>query len=643
MLFKSLSPKPTDDAKTNAEKVFSINATTSTQQGEQGSEEYDHKKVSLNEFWQISRWIVAYLLGMNKGVTLGYLITALFDTVWSIANTYVLAGILGRVLELAQQGGTRLEGLYPYFIALLGLNVVFSAINYAKWYFRRALSLLAYSEVTRSYYKQLEYLGVQTLESPDMNNKLTRAQDSLSSVSDYFDQIVELVRALFTLILSIFLIFNVAPLVMSAMIVLSIPRFLVDRKYRALVWSWGYTNTEQRRKAAANSGVLSSTMSLLEISIIRAHNFLDAKFKAFYDYFNARAIKIRKNWFTANFFLEIVATSSSYFGYLYLFSKFLRKLLDTSQVFFFMRMIDMFQRSLEQSFDWLNNLFEYSIRFRELYMVFVARPAFMDGGVEFPRLKKGPRIQIQNVSFRYPNSEKQVFENLSIDIEAGEKLAIVGHNGAGKTTLVKLLCRIYKPTEGKILVDGYDLAELKIDSWYQNLGVLFQEFNTYPQLTVRENIAIGKPGDPVDETVLRLAAQSADASDFIEEFPNKYDQILSEKFKGGVRPSTGQWQKIAIARFFYRNAPLVIFDEPTASIDAVSEYNIFNRIYDFFKDKTVIIISHRFSTVRNADRIIVLDHGKVLEEGSHADLMAKDGYYARAFNLQAKGYNVSGD
>lgn len=276
-------------------------------------------------------------------------------------------------------------------------------------------------------------------------------------------------------------------------------------------------------------------------------------------------------------------------------------------------------------------------------MVFVTKPAFEDGAVEFPKLAKGPEIEVKNMSFKYPNTDKMIFNNLSLKIKSGEKVAIVGHNGAGKTTLVKLLCRIYKPTSGEIVVNGRNLTDLKIDSWYQNMGVLFQEFNTYPQLTVRENITIGNPNEPMDEVALHLAAQSADASSFIDEFPAKYDQILSEKFKGGIRPSTGQWQKLAIARFFYRNAPLVIFDEPTASIDAVSEYNIFNKIYDFFKEKTVIIISHRFSTVRNADRIIVLDHGEIIEEGTHDFLMSNNGYYAKAFNLQAKGYGASDD
>jgi ABC-type multidrug transport system fused ATPase/permease subunit len=606
-------------------------------------ENYDHKKVSLNEFWDISRWIFFYLVKMNRLFTLGYLVTALLDAIWSIANAYVLSAILNMVIDQAQKGGTQLNSLYPYFIILLGLNAVFTAVGFIRTYFRRGLMTISYSEVSRSYYKRLEYLGIQTLEGPEMNNKLSRAQDSISQVSDYFEQIIAFLKSLFTLIMSIVIVFKIAPIVMLVMFVIYIPAFLIDKRFRALTWSWGYTNTEDRRKANSNSGILTNTVSLMEVSVIRAQSFLDKKFADFFNFFNARAMKIRKSWLTSTFGLDLISTTASYFGYLYLFARYLGKLLNVGQVFFYIRMIDTFQSSMFGTFDWVNNLFEYSIRFRELYMVFVIEPVHKDGDVVFPRLTKGPEIAFENTSFRYPNAERLVIENLSLHIKSGEKVAIVGHNGAGKTTLVKLLCRIYRPTSGKILVNDQDLCCLKLNSWYQNMGALFQEFNTYPQLTVRENISIGNTDDPVDEMAVRLAAQSADALEFIEEFPKKFDQILSEKFKGGIRPSTGQWQKLAIARFFYRDAPLVIFDEPTASIDAVSEYNIFNKIYDFFKEKTVIIISHRFSTVRNADRIIVLDHGEIVEEGTHDFLMGNNGYYAKAFNLQAKGYSDDGE
>ena len=198
---------------------------------------------------------------------------------------------------------------------------------------------------------------------------------------------------------------------------------------------------------------------------------------------------------------------------------------------------------------------------------------------------------------------------------------------------------MYLPNSGDVFIDGVSVKDIKADSLYENMSVLFQEYNTYSQLTAEENVWIGKPNEKKDRNAIIDALKKADAWDFVEEFPDGLDQILSERFKGGIRPSTGQWQKIAIARFFYRNAPFVIFDEPTAAIDAVSEYNIFNKIYEFFKSKTVIIISHRFSTVRNADRILVFENGRIIEQGSHKELMELNGYYAKSFKLQAEGYN----
>jgi len=282
---------------------------------------------------------------------------------------------------------------------------------------------------------------------------------------------------------------------------------------------------------------------------------------------------------------------------------------------------------------------EFSVKMKDLIALFEMKPTLADGDIKLPYLETPPSIEFRNVSFKYPKANKYVFKNLSFKIESGEEVALVGHNGAGKTTIVKLLARIYPVTKGEILINGININNLARDDWYKNLGILFQEFNFYTHLSVKENILVGKPMKEIDEKKIIEAAKKADAHNFIMEYKNKYDQIMSEKIEGGIRPSTGQAQKIAIARFFYRNAPLAIFDEPTAAIDAVSEYKIFNTIYHFFENKTVIIISHRFSTVRNADRIIVLDKGKIVEEGTHEKLVNKrNGIYRKSYKLQAEGY-----
>jgi ABC-type multidrug transport system fused ATPase/permease subunit len=261
-----------------------------------------------------------------------------------------------------------------------------------------------------------------------------------------------------------------------------------------------------------------------------------------------------------------------------------------------------------------------------------------DGDIALPRLETPPEIEFKDVKFSYPNSKEIIFANFNLKINSGEKVAIVGPNGAGKSTLTKLIARLYDPQEGEILINQKDLKELKIDDWYKNMGLLFQDFKIYDPLTVEENIYIGKSVKPLDKKKVIEASKNADAYKFIQKYPKKFNTFMNDRYEGGIQPSKGQKQKIAIARFFYRNAPLAIFDEPTSAIDAESEYKIFNRIYDFFKNKTVIIISHRFSTVRNADRIIVLDEGKIIEEGSHKELIAMNGKYAKAFRLQAEGY-----
>ncbi len=246
-----------------------------------------------------------------------------------------------------------------------------------------------------------------------------------------------------------------------------------------------------------------------------------------------------------------------------------------------------------------------------------------------------PRIVFQNVHFAYPNG-REVLHDVSFTIEPGEKFALVGPNGAGKTTIVKLLCRFYDPTGGRILVNGIDLRNLRLENWYRHLGTLFQDIVQF-HFSVRENIFLGDP-TRTDETRMRLAAERSGAAAFIEGLPKKYDQALGRQFEEGEELSTGQWQKLSIARAFYREAPILILDEPTSAVDAEAEFEIFNHLEKAYEDKTVVLISHRFSTVRNADRIVVLDEGRIIERGSHEDLLALDGRYAGMFKTQARGY-----
>jgi ATP-binding cassette subfamily B protein len=246
-------------------------------------------------------------------------------------------------------------------------------------------------------------------------------------------------------------------------------------------------------------------------------------------------------------------------------------------------------------------------------------------------------VEFRNVSFRYPGNSRQILDRLNFRLAPKERLALIGENGQGKTTIVKLITRLYDPSEGQILLDGVDLRDYDLDDLHREMGVIFQDFMRY-EMTARENIAVGRVEEINNLELLKAAAHKSLADQTIERLPHGYDQMLGRRFEQGVDISGGEWQKVALARAYLRDAQLLILDEPTAALDARSEYEVFQRFAELTAGKMALFISHRFSTVRSADRIIVLENGKIAEEGSHAELASLGGRYAEMFEMQASSY-----
>lgn len=246
------------------------------------------------------------------------------------------------------------------------------------------------------------------------------------------------------------------------------------------------------------------------------------------------------------------------------------------------------------------------------------------------------KIEFKNVFFCYPGSKNFVLKNINLIINQGDNIALVGHNGAGKTTLIKLLLRFYDPTEGEILIDGFNLKEIKLDHWYQQMGILFQDFAKY-YLSLKENIIFGNIQQRKEEQLIIESLKKAKGEELLN-LPKGIDQILGRWFEEGEEISIGQWQKVAIARALYRNAPILILDEPTSNIDPQAEEEIFKNLVNIYREKTLIFISHRFSTVRKADKIYVLDKGEIIESGDHNQLLKNNKLYAKFFTIQKRGY-----
>ena len=591
------------------------------------------------EFFKTIAWIFKIYFRISPSNTILVILTRILRDIRGLIYSFFYAKIIDQLIKIAGSETKDFESLIPYLIGLLVYFIFSGLINNINQYAFRSLRQLSRVQLEEIFAQHLNYLGIQNLEDPDVQNRITRASQWLQDTFQTLVDTVNVISNMVQVIVSGAIILSFFPLMIPILLVSTVIKFFPDQHFMKKDFHWQVDNSEKRRIAWSSINVVQSSTDLQEISIVGGYKYFQDKFHSFFDWFNDGLLKIYKQREIANFFLVTFDSILSVFGYAVIFYKHIMGQFTLGTASFQMRSLDSFSVALDSMLSSITLMNEFSVKMKDLIALFEMKPTLADGDIKLPYLETPPSIEFKNVSFKYPKAIKYVFKNLSFKIESGEEVALVGHNGAGKTTIVKLLARIYPATKGQILINGIDINELAIDDWYKNLGILFQDYNFYSHLSVKENIHLGKPMAPIDGKGIIEAAKKADAHNFIMEYKDKYDQIMSEKIEGGIRPSSGQAQKIAIARFFYRNAPLAIFDEPTAAIDAISEYKIFNTIYNFFENKTVVIISHRFSTVRNADRIIVLDKGKIVEEGTHEQLLTKrNGIYRKSYKLQAEGY-----
>lgn len=595
-------------------------------------------KLSFWDFLATLKWIFIFNFKLSPWFATAQVVIRTVLNTSPLLNAYIFARLLDKTIKMVSGPDSDLNDIIPLLGILLFYNLIISVLRSIYEYVREFMSLSATYRIPIILARHIKYLGIQTVENPGVSNMIQRTDESLRSISSDYEQMIMFVARSVALISAAFVIIKIMPIITLVIFLAMIPELIVNRIYMKKDWRYWASETENRRRAFWATSSLNSAANLQEITIMSSFKLLSDVFTGFADRYMAGDLKIARSWKFFGFISSSTAQIAIIFAYFTILKGLFYKLISVGDVTFQMRALDMFANNLSDVSSGFSNLYERCIKTNETKRFFEMKPMVNDGNIKLPKLETAPCIKFENVSFKYPNSDKYVIKDLDLHIESGEKIAIVGENGAGKTTMVKLLSRFYKVSDGNIFLNDININDLELEGWYKNLGVLFQDYGVYPYLTLKDNIYMGKSDEVLDMSKIQEAAQQANIDSFVGDYKNGYDQVLSEKFKGGTRPSTGQWQKIAIARFFYRNSPVVVFDEPTASIDAVSEAEIFGKIYDFFTGKTVIIISHRFSTVRNADKIYVLDKGEFVESGNHKELMKLKGKYYKAFNIQAKGY-----
>jgi ATP-binding cassette subfamily B protein len=526
---------------------------------------------------------------------------------WLVAAEFAIA-VLGNILTRATDYTDSL--LADKYMRHVGIEVMRHAAQ---------LDLIAYEDPL--FYDRLERARVQATDRLAMIQMLGRL----------------IQQVLTTITLSISIIYF-SPWLLLLLIAGVLPAFIGETHFAFLGYAKNFRQTTAKRQLDYLRVLGGSKEAAKELKLFRLSGFLTDRFTRLSDEIYEENVALSRRKLIAGAVLSVIGTLGYYSAYVYVIWRTVTGALTLGSLTLLAGAILQASSNIQQIFSTLSGVADQALFLTDLLAFFEMQPTIRSKPNALPAPRPIVRgFEFRNVSFAYPGSERRILRNLNFRLGPGDRVALIGENGEGKTTIVKLITRLYDPTEGQILLDGVDLREYDLDDLYREIGVIFQDFMRY-EMTARENIATGRIEELENRREIEMAAHKSLADGVIAKLPLAYEQQLGRRFETGVDLSGGEWQKLALARAYLRDAQLLVLDEPTAALDARSEFEVFERFAELTEGKMALFISHRFSTVRMADRIVVLAGGRIVEEGNHAQLVALGGRYAEMFELQAASY-----
>ena len=588
----------------------------------------------------------------SKSLTIATLILRVLRSILPLALLYVAKLIIDDVVTATKTTQTVATGSWAIssvsssdlrnILFLLGLEfglaLLADILGRITSFVDGLLSEKLSNDATLKLMRHSAKLDLKDFENSDFQDQLDRARHQTSANMTLMVQILNQAQDLLTVVSFALGLIYYVPWMIVFLIISLVPGFLGEAHFNALGYDFNYKRTPQRREMDYLRNTSSTVDTAKELKIFGLYDFLAERyFKVASSLYTAhRQLALRRaTWGSLS---SGIGTAGYYLAYAYIIWRTLSGGFTVGDLTFMAASLQRLRGLLEGVLAGFSSITGQALYLTDLFSFFDLRPSIVSprNPRPFPqRIVSG--FEFQNVAFKYPGTKGWTFRNFNLKINAGEVVCLVGENGAGKTTLVKLLARLYDPEEGRILLDGHDIREYSLEDYRKNVGVIFQDFVHY-NFSAGDNIAAGNIEARGDVSRIRAAARRSRASDFIQNLPRGYDQMIGKQFQNGVELSGGQWQRLAIARAYMREAELLILDEPTAALDARAEFEVFQRFKELSKGKTVVLISHRFSSVRMADRILVLADGKVEEDGNHRELVQKSGRYAELFELQAAGF-----